>query len=60
MFKKIWFWLENSRVFTLPMSIFSWLVSCPQSANDIKLPTPRGIIDKPLKKASYPINDCRN
>lgn len=26
MFKKIWFWLENSRVFTLPMSIFSWLV----------------------------------
>lgn len=26
MLKTIWFWLENSRVFTLPMSIFSWLV----------------------------------
>lgn len=24
--KRIWFWLENSRVFSLPMSIFSWLV----------------------------------
>ncbi|MGN1125287.1 MAG: prenyltransferase [Candidatus Gastranaerophilaceae bacterium] len=27
MFKKILFWLENSRIFTLPMSIFSWLVA---------------------------------
>lgn len=26
MFKKVWFWLENSRVFTVPMSIFSWFV----------------------------------
>ena len=25
-FSNIWFWLENSRVFTLPMSFFSWLV----------------------------------
>ena len=25
-FKRIWFWIENSRVFSLPMSIFSWLV----------------------------------
>lgn len=24
--KNIWFWLENSRIFTVPMSIFSWLV----------------------------------
>lgn len=26
-FKRIWFWLENSRIFTVPMSIFSWLVA---------------------------------
>lgn len=26
MIKKIFFWLENSRFFTVPMSIFSWLV----------------------------------
>ena len=26
MIKKILFWLENSRIFTVPMSIFSWLV----------------------------------
>ena len=26
MIKKILFWLENSRLFTVPMSIFSWLV----------------------------------
>ena len=26
MFNRIWFWLKNSRVFTVPMSIFSWLV----------------------------------
>lgn len=25
-FSKIWFWLDNSRVFTVPMSIFSWVV----------------------------------
>ncbi len=25
--KKIWFWLENSRIFTVPMSVFSWLVA---------------------------------
>ena len=25
--KRIWFWLENSRIFTVPMSIFSWLVA---------------------------------
>ena len=24
---KIWFWLENSRIFTVPMSVFSWLVA---------------------------------
>lgn len=23
---RIWFWLENSRIFTVPMSVFSWLV----------------------------------
>ena len=26
MFSNIWFWLENSRIFTIPMSVFSWLV----------------------------------
>ncbi len=26
-FKRVWFWLENSRIFTVPMSIFSWLVA---------------------------------
>lgn len=26
MLNRIWFWLKNSRVFTVPMSIFSWLV----------------------------------
>src|SRR5574344_1348830 len=26
MIKRVWFWLENSRVFTTPMAIFSWLV----------------------------------
>ena len=25
--RRIWFWLENSRIFTVPMSIFSWLVA---------------------------------
>lgn len=25
-FKTVWFWLENSRIFTIPMSVFSWLV----------------------------------
>ena len=25
-FDRIWFWLENSRIFTVPMSIFSWAV----------------------------------
>ena len=25
-FKTVWFWLENSRIFTVPMSVFSWLV----------------------------------
>lgn len=25
-FSNIWFWLENSRFFTVPMSFFSWLV----------------------------------
>ncbi len=25
--KRIWFWLENSRIFTVPMSVFSWLVA---------------------------------
>lgn len=24
--KRVWFWLENSRIFSIPMSIFSWLV----------------------------------
>ncbi len=24
---RIWFWLENSRIFTVPMSIFSWAVA---------------------------------
>ena len=26
-FKRVMFWLENSRIFTVPMSIFSWLVA---------------------------------
>lgn len=26
MMKKIWFWLQNSRLFSLPMAILSWLV----------------------------------